>query len=66
MRLFLKILRFRRDAATYPQGYSIDPSPDSMVQKVWQDQRRWVWFVQEGVWSFVPSLYKKLTGREMA
>src|SRR5436190_686661 len=58
MRLFLKTLRFRRDAATYPQGYSIDPYPDSMVEKVWQDQRRWVWFVEEGVWSFVPSLYK--------
>jgi hypothetical protein len=65
MRLFLKTLRFRRDAATYPQGYSIDPSPDSMVQKIWQDQRMWVWFVKEGVWSFVPSLYKKLTGHEM-
>ncbi len=62
VRLFLKTLRFRQDPANYPQGYSVDPFPDSMVQKVWQDQRGWVWFVAQDVWSFVPALYKNLTG----
>lgn len=62
MRLFLKTLRFRRTLS--PQGYSIDPYPDSMIRTVWQDQRRWVWFVSEDVWSFVPCLYKKVTGRD--
>jgi hypothetical protein len=65
MRLFLKTLRFKADAATYPAGYSIDPYPDYMVRKVWQDQLHWVWFVPEDVWSFVPALYKTLTSRDM-
>jgi SIR2-like domain len=65
LRLFIKTLRLRLDAANFPPSYSVDPSPDRMVQTVWQDQRRWVWFVQEGVWSFVPALYKAVTGNDM-
>jgi hypothetical protein len=65
LRLFIKTLRLRLDAANFPPSYSVDPSPDKMVQTVWQDQRRWVWFVQQGVWSFVPALYKAVTGHDM-
>ena len=48
----------------------LDPYPDKMVQTVGRisgsaDQRRWVWFVQQGVWSFVPALYKAVTGNEV-
>jgi hypothetical protein len=65
IRLFLKTLRFKADQANYPVGYSIDRYPDYMVQKVWQDGLRWVWFVPEDVWSFVPALYQILTGKPM-
>ena len=65
VRLFLKTLRFRLDPANIPASYSVDPCPDKMVRMVWQDQRRWVWFVDEDVWSFVPALYKAVTNRDM-
>jgi hypothetical protein len=65
LRLFIKILRMRLDPANFPASYSVDPYPDKMVQSVWQDQRHWVWFVQEGVWSFVPALYKAVIGHDM-
>jgi SIR2-like domain len=65
LRLFIKTLRMRLDPANFPASYSVDPSPDKMVRTVWQDQRRWVWFVPEGAWSFVPALYKAATGRDM-
>jgi hypothetical protein len=57
--------KVRFDAANFPPSYSVDPYPDKTVQTVWQDQRRWVWFVQQGVWSFVPALYKAVTGNEV-
>ena len=65
LRLFIKILRMRLDPANFPASYSVDSDPDQMVRRVWQDQRSWVWFVQEGVWSFVPPLYKAVTGNDM-
>ena len=65
LRLFIKTLRMRLDAADFPPSYSVDPLPDKMIRTVWEDQRRWVWFVKEGVWSFVPALYKAVTGRDM-
>jgi hypothetical protein len=65
LRLFIKILRMRLDPANFPASYSVDPYPDKMVRSVWQDQRHWVWFVQEEVWSFVPALYKAVTGHNM-
>ena len=57
--------KVRLDAANFPPSYSVDPYSDKMVQTVWQDQRRLVWFVQQGVWSFLPALYKAVTGNEV-
>ena len=65
LRLFLKTLRLQLDPANFPPTYSIDPYPDNMVRAVWEAQRRWVWFVQEDAWTFVPKLYKKVTGQDM-
>ncbi|MEY2528353.1 MAG: hypothetical protein QOJ05_443, partial [Verrucomicrobiota bacterium] len=38
--------------------YSIDPKPDQLIVRYWSDQRRYVRFVMEDVWSFVPHLYE--------
>ena len=65
LRLFIKTLRMQLDPANFPRSYSVDPWPDQMVRAVWDYKRSWVWFVEEGVWSFVPALYKAVTGHDM-
>jgi hypothetical protein len=45
--------------------YSVDRSPDPLIFDVWQDQRRYVRFVVQDVWAFVPQLYRLVLGKEM-
>ena len=35
--------------------YSVDVSPDPLILDVWQSQRRYVKFIAQDVWSFVPA-----------
>lgn len=58
LRLLFKTLRWKIDAANIPDMYSVDPGPDPMLVAVWQDQRRYVKFIVQDVWSFVPRLYE--------
>ena len=55
--------KVRFDAANFPPSYSVDPYPDKTVQTVWQDQRRWVWFVQQGIWSSKSAVAQKSSDR---
>jgi hypothetical protein len=66
LRLLFKALRWKIDAANVPDMYSVDFHPDALIQDVWQSQRRYVKFIAEDVWSFVPRLYQHVMGEELA
>jgi hypothetical protein len=65
LRILFKTLRFRLDPARRPEAYSIDRSPDPLIYEVWHNQRKHIRYVVEDVWTFVPSLYRCVTGRDM-
>ena len=65
LRLLFKTLRWKIDAANMPDMYSVDVQPDALILNVWQDQRRYVRFIAQDVWSFVPNLYELLRGEEL-
>jgi hypothetical protein len=66
LRLLFKTLRWRIDPAKLPDTYSVDMRPDPLILDVWQSQRRYVKFIAQDVWSFVPSLYELVCGEEFA
>ena len=59
----LKTLRHGK--VQFKTSYSIDPSPDSLITRVWQHELGYVSFVVQDLWTFVPALYKKVTGDDM-
>jgi hypothetical protein len=65
LRLLFKTLRWKIDSANYPDMYSVDFQPDPLILDVWQSQRRYVKFIAQDVWSFVPSLYERVRGEEL-
>lgn len=60
LRLLFKAMRVNLDPALFPETYSIDPKPDQLIVRYWSDQRRYVRFVTQDVWSFVPALYEMI------
>jgi hypothetical protein len=66
LRLLFKALRWKIDAANVPDMYSLDLRPDPLIMDVWQSQRRYVKFIAQDVWSFVPALYELVVGEQMA
>jgi hypothetical protein len=66
LRLLFKTLRWRIDPAKIPDTYSVDYKPDALILDVWQSQRRYVKFIAQDVWSFVPALYEVVRGEELA
>jgi hypothetical protein len=66
LRLLFKALRWKIDAANVPDMYSVDFRPDPLIMDVWQSQRRYVQFIAQDVWSFVPQLYERVLGEELA
>lgn len=66
LRLLFKTLRWKIDSANVPDMYSVDFRPDPLILDVWQSQRRYVKFIAQDVWSFVPSLYELVRGEELA
>jgi hypothetical protein len=66
LRLLFKTLRWRIDPAKIPDTYSVDFHPDALILDVWQSQRRYVKFIAQDVWSFVPQLYELVRGEELA
>jgi hypothetical protein len=65
LRLLFKTLRWKIDNANVPDVYSIDLKPDPLIFDVWYNQRRYVKFIAEDVWAFVPSLYRLVRNEEM-
>jgi hypothetical protein len=65
LRLLFKTLRWKIDAANAPDMYSVDVRPDALILDVWQSQRRYVKFIAQDVWSFVPRLYKVVLDKEL-
>ncbi|MDQ3090848.1 MAG: SIR2 family protein [Actinomycetota bacterium] len=66
LRLLFKTLRWKIDSANLPDMYSVDYRPDPLIFDVWHNQRRYVKFIAQDVWSFVPRLYELVRGEEFA
>ncbi|MEA2188466.1 MAG: hypothetical protein QOK16_3477 [Solirubrobacteraceae bacterium] len=66
LRLLFKTLRWKIDPANVPNTYSVDVRPDGLILDVWENQRRYVKFIVQDVWSFVPQLYEVVRGEELA
>jgi hypothetical protein len=65
LRLLFKTLRWKIDPANMPDMYSVDFHPDPLIVSIWHEQRRYVKFIAEDVWAFVPKLYKLVLGKEL-
>jgi hypothetical protein len=66
LRLLFKTLRWKIDTAYLPDMYSVDFAPDPLIVDVWQSQRRYLKFIAQDVWAFVPLLYELVAGKELA
>ena len=64
LRLLFRTLRWRMDPARFPPTFSVDRNPDPLILEVWQNERRFVTFVTEDLWAFVPWLFNEVTGQE--
>jgi hypothetical protein len=65
LRLLFKTLRWKIDSANAPDMYSVDYHPDPLIFDVWDNQRRYVKFIAQDVWAFVPRLYELVLGKEL-
>jgi hypothetical protein len=65
LRLLFKTLRWKIDSANLPDMYSVDYHPDPLIFDVWHNQRRYVKFIAQDVWSFVPKLHELVRGEEL-
>jgi len=59
LRLLFKTLRWKRDPSQEPKTFSVDPRPDWIIQRVYENIR----FIVHDVWTFVPMLQKELARR---
>jgi hypothetical protein len=64
LRVLFKTLRWKVDNASVPDMYSVDYHPDPLIFDVWHNQRRYVKFIAQDVWAFVPKLYERVLGKE--
>jgi SIR2-like domain len=65
LRLLFKTLRWKIDSANVPDMYSVDYHPDPLIFDVWHNQRRYVKFIAQDVWAFVPKLYELVLDKEL-
>jgi hypothetical protein len=65
LRLLFKTLRWKLDDASIPPTYSVDLNPDPLILDVWHNRRRYVRFIAQDVWKFVPQLYQYVVGEEL-
>ena len=56
LRLLFKALRWRIDPANILDAYSVDKYPDPLILDVWWNRERYVRFIAQDVWRFVPEL----------
>lgn len=62
LRLLFRTLRWQIDPANFPPSYSVDRNPDPLIMQVWQNERRFITFVAEDLWAFVPWLFAEVHG----
>lgn len=65
LRLLFQTLRWKVDLSMIPSMYSVDPYADPLIVEVMEHRRRYVKFIAQDVWTFVPALYKEVRGKEM-
>jgi hypothetical protein len=65
LRILFKSLRWQVDQANMPAAYSVDQSPDPLIEWGLSRPERMVTFVVEDIWKFVPELYRRVMGKEM-
>lgn len=65
LRLLFKTLRWKIDPSVFPDTYSVDVAPDPLIVDVYYNRQRYINFITQDVWTFVPSLYRMVTGEEM-
>jgi|SRR5215471_498222 len=65
LRLLFKTLRWKTDRSRVPDMYSVDLNPDPLILDVWYSQRRYVNFIVQDVWTFVPDLYRRVMEKEL-
>jgi hypothetical protein len=65
LRLLFKTLRWGVDRANIPDAYSVDCHPDPLVVEVFENQQKYLKFIVQDAWTFVPALYHAVTGKEM-
>jgi SIR2-like domain len=65
LRLLFRTLRWRTDRANVSVMYSVDRSPDALIREVWERERRYLRYVVEDVWNFIPELYLQTLGEEL-
>ncbi|MEE9568113.1 MAG: SIR2 family protein [Candidatus Binatia bacterium] len=63
-RLIFRTLRWNVDPANFPRSFSVDRSPDPLILQVWQNEMKFVTFVTQDLWTFVPWLFKEVNGKE--
>lgn len=60
LRLLFKTLRWKVDRANYPLAYSVDLKPDPLVFNVYHHQHKYITFLAQDVWRFVPELFERV------
>ena len=65
LRLLFKTIRWTGDKANMAPTFSVDFEPDPLIRDVYETQNRWVRFIVEDVWRFVPELYRLVQGEAM-
>jgi hypothetical protein len=65
LRLLFKTIRWSGDTANIAPSFSVDFKPDPLIRDVYENQNRWVRFIVEDVWRFVPELYRLVCGKDM-
>jgi hypothetical protein len=64
LRLLFRTLRWHVDPANFPVSYSVDLHPDPLILSVWQDEMRFITFITQDFWTFIPWIRQQVSGKE--
>jgi hypothetical protein len=64
LRMLFKTLRWKIDSAIMPDMYCVDYRPDPLLFDVWHNQRRYVQFIAQDLWAFIPGLHERVLGEQ--
>jgi hypothetical protein len=65
LRLLFKTLRWKLDPAQCKPAYSVDLFPDPLLVEQFERRDRYVQFIVQDLWTFIPELYRQVQGKEM-